>query len=110
MPQRDKGRTTEMIKGIHGRPFIEWGGVTGQYDAGYCAHGSVLFPMWHRPYLALFEVSHPSNSFLALETEHPSANLMGSCSSHLQMLPLDTAKSISSGCIDIAHSLLGLGI
>lgn len=23
---------------------------------GYCTHGSILFPTWHRPYLALFEV------------------------------------------------------
>lgn len=25
---------------------------------GYCTHGSVLFPSWHRPYVALYEVSH----------------------------------------------------
>lgn len=24
---------------------------------GYCTHSSILFPTWHRPYLALFEVS-----------------------------------------------------
>ena len=23
---------------------------------GYCTHGTVLFPTWHRPYVALFEV------------------------------------------------------
>lgn len=25
--------------------------------SGYCTHSSVLFPIWHRPYLALIEVS-----------------------------------------------------
>lgn len=29
--------------------------MTGPYNLGYCPHGSVLFPVWHRPYLALFE-------------------------------------------------------
>ena len=27
----------------------------GNEENGYCAHVSVLFPLWHRPYLALFE-------------------------------------------------------
>ena len=26
---------------------------------GYCTHGSVLFPFWHRPYMAMMEVSWP---------------------------------------------------
>lgn len=29
--------------------------MQGQYNAGYCTHASVLFPAWHRPYVALFE-------------------------------------------------------
>ncbi|KAL9630868.1 MAG: hypothetical protein Q9164_006201 [Protoblastenia rupestris] len=40
---------------IHGRPYIPWDGVPGPYEAGYCTHSSILFPSWHRPYLALFE-------------------------------------------------------
>ncbi|KAF4446357.1 hypothetical protein F53441_9980 [Fusarium austroafricanum] len=46
------------IAAIHGVPFESWNGVEaapGANQSGYCAHNSVLFPMWHRPYLALFE-------------------------------------------------------
>lgn len=49
--------------GIHGVPFEQWGGVPpadgGQ--GGYCPHMTILFPTWHRPYIALYEVcSTPS--------------------------------------------------
>ncbi|KAK1974020.1 hypothetical protein LZ30DRAFT_609182 [Colletotrichum cereale] len=47
-----------QISGIHGRPFIPWNGVaavSGGSGGGYCPHGNVQFPMWHRPYVALFE-------------------------------------------------------
>jgi tyrosinase len=47
--------------GIHGRPYREWGNVTGTNNSrwqGYCTHTSILFAPWHRPYLALFEVTH----------------------------------------------------
>ncbi|KAK4193361.1 putative tyrosinase [Podospora australis] len=46
------------ITGIHGMPHQTWGGVQptpGNKDTGYCTHSSVLFPTWHRPYLALYE-------------------------------------------------------
>lgn len=46
-----------QVAGIHGRPFTTWDGVAfanGQSD-GYCTHSSTLFPVWHRPYLALYE-------------------------------------------------------
>lgn len=49
-----------QIAGIHGVPFRTWNGVVpvvGAGRSGYCTHSSVLFPTWHRPYLALFEVS-----------------------------------------------------
>ena len=46
-----------QVAGIHGYPNVPWDGVTGTGGGtGYCMHGSILFPMWHRPYLALFEV------------------------------------------------------
>ena len=45
-----------IAEGIHGHPYIPWDGVQGQYQAGYCTHGSILFPSWHRPYMALYEV------------------------------------------------------
>ncbi|TDZ61431.1 Tyrosinase [Colletotrichum trifolii] len=60
--QRDEPETEKLsyfqISGIHGRPFIPWNGVqavSGGSGGGYCPHGNVQFPMWHRPYLALFE-------------------------------------------------------
>ncbi|EAA35587.2 Di-copper centre-containing protein [Neurospora crassa] len=46
------------ITGIHGIPHQTWGGVTptpGNEETGYCTHSSILFPTWHRPYLALYE-------------------------------------------------------
>lgn len=47
---------TCWVSGIHGYPFIAWDGVKGNRQSGYCSHGSTLFPVWHRPFLALFEV------------------------------------------------------
>jgi len=44
---------------IHGWPYRPWDNVQatpGNENTGYCHHVSVLFPTWHRPYLALFEV------------------------------------------------------
>ncbi|PGH28693.1 hypothetical protein GX50_08562 [[Emmonsia] crescens] len=43
------------IAGIHGYPYVSWDGVEGLGGAGYCSHGSTLFPVWHRPYLAMYE-------------------------------------------------------
>ncbi|KAK0618206.1 hypothetical protein B0T17DRAFT_509756 [Bombardia bombarda] len=46
------------LTGIHGIPHKTWGGVgptPGNENTGYCTHSSVLFPTWHRPYLALYE-------------------------------------------------------
>lgn len=51
------------IGGIHGYPFVQWGDsgnptppTDPDHFGGYCTHGSVVFPTWHRPYVALFEV------------------------------------------------------
>jgi tyrosinase len=49
------------VGGIHGLPFQPWDDSTGSFDpnsgqwGGYCTHGSVLFPTWHRPYVMLYE-------------------------------------------------------
>lgn len=48
-----------QIAGIHGVPRVDYNGV-GQCSTcsdadGYCTHDSVLFPGWHRAYMALFE-------------------------------------------------------
>ncbi|GJE90071.1 di-copper centre-containing protein [Phanerochaete sordida] len=65
-------RFTE-IAGIHGLPFTEWIGDRTKNDSdfnrkdpkdsqpvpsrfgGYCNHGSVVFPTWHRPYVMAIE-------------------------------------------------------
>ncbi|KAG6040304.1 hypothetical protein E4U41_000949 [Claviceps citrina] len=55
---QDDALSWYQIAGIHGVPFTAWNGVEplpGANQSGYCTHSSVLFPMWHRPYLALFE-------------------------------------------------------
>ncbi|GAO18831.1 uncharacterized protein UV8b_03271 [Ustilaginoidea virens] len=47
-----------QVAGIHGVPFTPYNNVqpvSGAEQSGYCTHNSVLFPMWHRPYLALYE-------------------------------------------------------
>ncbi|KAF8990391.1 tyrosinase [Cyathus striatus] len=49
-----------QVGGIHGLPYIPWDGSAGvrtpnEEWSGYCTHGSVLFPTWHRPYVMLFE-------------------------------------------------------
>jgi tyrosinase len=53
-----------QLAAIHGAPAVPWNGVTGIpaadrgiYYPGYCTHQSNIFLPWHRPYLALFEVS-----------------------------------------------------
>ncbi|KAF8805055.1 tyrosinase [Phlegmacium glaucopus] len=51
-------QTFFQVAGIHGLPYIVWDGATGNPDGpwgGYCTHGSVLFPTWHRPYVMLYE-------------------------------------------------------
>ncbi|CAK4011381.1 tyrosinase precursor like [Lecanosticta acicola] len=47
------------ISSIHGVPRQDWDGVTQCASCtgadGYCPHDSVLFPAWHRSFVALFE-------------------------------------------------------
>lgn len=57
-----RGQIANFV-GIHGRPYLPYGNVmakAGDEDNGYCTHVSILFPTWHRPYLALYEVWLPS--------------------------------------------------
>ncbi|KAG8791689.1 hypothetical protein FRC12_008387 [Ceratobasidium sp. 428] len=51
-----------QIGGIHGMPYARWPGDPDQSPQsvrgtwlGYCNHGSIMFPNWHRPYLLLLE-------------------------------------------------------
>ncbi|KAG8960488.1 hypothetical protein FRC00_000212, partial [Tulasnella sp. 408] len=58
-PQTE-GASHFQLGGIHGLPFRPWEGsgttqVAGSRFGGYCTHGTVLFPTWHRPYLAVYE-------------------------------------------------------
>lgn len=48
-----------QIASIHGYPAQPWDNVMGRGPNGFCMHSSVLFPIWHRPYLALYEVRQP---------------------------------------------------
>jgi hypothetical protein len=50
-----------QIAGIHGQPNVPWDEPIDKKDAeglGYCTHNNILFPIWHRAYLALYEVSN----------------------------------------------------
>ncbi|KAL1618339.1 hypothetical protein SLS54_007316 [Diplodia seriata] len=60
--QKDEGAHQDkmgyfQVSGIHGLPKRDWDGVKGEKrdQGGYCTHGSILFPTWHRPYLAMYE-------------------------------------------------------
>lgn len=40
-----------LIGGYHGEPFRGKGEFDASWWGGYCQHGTVLFPSWHRAYL-----------------------------------------------------------
>lgn len=44
-----------QIGGFHGEPFRGPGETNGAWWGGYCQHGTVLFPTWHRAYLYTLE-------------------------------------------------------
>lgn len=44
-----------IIGGYHGEPFRGAGYANNQWWGGWCNHGNVLFPTWHRMYLARLE-------------------------------------------------------
>ncbi|PZX55701.1 tyrosinase family protein [Algoriphagus chordae] len=44
-----------MLGGFHGEPFRGAGWGNNTYWGGYCNHGNVLFPTWHRAYLVKLE-------------------------------------------------------
>lgn len=44
-----------MIAGYHGEPFRGAGWGNAAYWGGYCNHGNVLFPTWHRVYVLKLE-------------------------------------------------------
>lgn len=40
-----------VIGGYHGEPFADQGATDPAWWGGYCNHGNVLFPTWHRIYV-----------------------------------------------------------
>ncbi|KAG2420537.1 hypothetical protein HFD88_000149 [Aspergillus terreus] len=44
-----------VIAGYHGQPFRGAGYGNKEWWGGYCHHGNVLFPTWHRAYLSRLE-------------------------------------------------------
>ncbi len=44
-----------VLGGYHGEPFYGQGKTDPQYWGGYCNHGNVLFPTWHRVYVYRLE-------------------------------------------------------
>jgi len=44
-----------MLAGFHGEPFRGAGWGSANYWGGYCNHGNILFPTWHRVYLLKLE-------------------------------------------------------
>ena len=51
-----------QIAGIHGLPKVLWDNIDAPNKepgslagSGYCAHSSLQFPPWHRPYLSMIE-------------------------------------------------------
>jgi tyrosinase len=44
-----------VIGGYHGEPFRGAGWGNSSYWGGYCNHGNILFPTWHRVYLLKLE-------------------------------------------------------
>ncbi|MBC6995823.1 tyrosinase family protein [Neolewinella lacunae] len=44
-----------VIGGYHGEPFVGAGWGNASYWGGFCNHGNVLFPTWHRAYLVRLE-------------------------------------------------------
>lgn len=51
----DKKNSFFRIGGYHGEPFRGKGAKDKEWWGGYCNHGNVLFPTWHRAYLLRLE-------------------------------------------------------
>jgi tyrosinase len=51
----DNSKSFFVLGGYHGEPFRGAGWGNSSYWGGYCNHGNVLFPTWHRAYLVKLE-------------------------------------------------------
>lgn len=100
-----------QISGIHGWPRIPWDGVagTGGYP-GFCTHAAVVFPTWHRTYMALYEVrSYSYKHYIDILIGVCPANYMEKCTSHCAHLSDLPAGQIRICSRDDANTILGLG-
>jgi tyrosinase len=50
LPPHDP-RSFFVLGGYHGEPFRGAGWGSSAWWGGYCNHGNILFPTWHRVYL-----------------------------------------------------------
>jgi len=50
LPPSDE-RSFFVLGGYHGEPFRGAGWGNSTFWGGYCHHGNVLFPVWHRIYV-----------------------------------------------------------
>ena len=51
----DNPQSFFLLGGYHGEPFRGAGWGSAAYWGGYCNHGNILFPTWHRVYLLKLE-------------------------------------------------------
>lgn len=51
----DDPRSFFALGGLHGEPFRGAGWGNSSYWGGYCNHGNILFPTWHRVYVLKLE-------------------------------------------------------
>jgi tyrosinase len=51
----DNPQSFFILGGYHGEPFRGAGWGSSAYWGGYCNHGNILFPTWHRVYLLKLE-------------------------------------------------------
>lgn len=54
LPPEDE-RSFFSLGGFHGEPFVGAGWGNSEYWGGWCNHGNVLFPTWHRVYVLKIE-------------------------------------------------------
>ncbi|KAK3381229.1 hypothetical protein B0H63DRAFT_475126 [Podospora didyma] len=55
----DDENSFQVIAGYHGMPFrgAGWGDPSPAWWGGYCNHGNILFPTWHRAYVLRLELA-----------------------------------------------------
>ena len=92
-----------VIAGYHGEPFRGAGWGNPQWWGGYCNHGNVLFPTWHRAYLwrlenALRSIPGCENVALAYWDETDADTLVNGLPAIFtaQTFQLDTGETIKN--------------